>query len=140
MANPRHSENGDAYETIAEYSNVLDSSGVGGMFGASMRWPQDIFQRPERVDSRLEELDRDTSDIINNPFSSSYQRASRMREAGRLNRREAIRRSLLDRGGRPEPPQRVFMGTDTSNERGMREGGSSSAMFGRYGGSSYRGT
>lgn len=27
-------------------------------------------------------------------------------------------------------------GTDTQNERGMREGGSSSAMFGRYGDSS----
>lgn len=69
VANPRHPEDGDAYETIGEYSNVLESSQFGGMFG--MRWPQDMFQRPERVDSRLEELDRDTSDIMNNPFSSS---------------------------------------------------------------------
>ena len=37
VANPRHPEDGDAYETIGEYSNVLESSQLGGMFG--MRWP-----------------------------------------------------------------------------------------------------
>ena len=37
-ANPRHPENGDVYETIGEYSNILDSSPNGGLFG-NMRWP-----------------------------------------------------------------------------------------------------
>lgn len=49
MANPRHSENGDAYETLGEYSNVLENSGFGGMFG-SMRNPMDIFQQPDPLD------------------------------------------------------------------------------------------